>query len=165
MCMHVCPGSRLPVQSHTALEACLLRATLCARGEAVAALLASSRKAARLHTASDHRPFTTQEQLYPTQPNGAPTPPALLGADALCGVLTALRERWGVPLLACTFKRPLDGSEAQVAAAPTSVAANTVNAGGNRRFSAVAHGLVGCAAGCECTAGSSVEHHPVQARG
>ena len=118
-----------------------------------------------IHTASDHRPFTTQEQLYPTLPDGAPTPPALLGADALCGVLTALRERWGVPLLACTFKRPLDGSEAQVAAAPTSVAANTINAGGNRRFSAVAHGVVGRVAGCECTAGSSVEHHPVQARG
>lgn len=96
--------------------------------------------------------MTTQEQLYPTQADGAPTPPAQLEVDALCGVLMALRARWGVPLLACTFKRPLDGSAAQGPAAPTRVAANTVNAGGNRRFSAVAHQVGNSAAGCACGA-------------
>ena len=106
-----------------------------------------------------------KEQLYPTQADGAPTPPAQLEVDALCGVLAALRDRLGVPLLACTFKRPLDDRAAQGPAAPTRVSANVLNAGGNRRFSAVAHQVGSREAGCACTAGLSVEHHPVQARG
>ena len=132
--------------------------------------------------------WTTQERLYPTQLDGAPTPPASLGVAQLCAVLAALRERWAVPLVACTFKRPLVTASAAARAAAADavpstggVAANSLNTGGNRRFSAVAHAgppaeqpagqpagrLPGGAAAavCVCTEGTSVEHHPVQALG
>ena len=99
----------------------------------------------------------TKAGLYPTE-GGAPTPPASLGPDALCEVLLALRRRWALPMVACTFKRPL--AAAAAAAAAEGQLTNTIKAGGNRRFSAVA-----AEAGCVCTADMGVEHHPVQALG
>ena len=111
-------------------------------------------------------------------PHGKPASPPSLSAEQLCEVLAALRRRWSVPMVCCTFKRPLRAEAANGADAHGGGGANggganggakrtnVLKAGGNRRFSAVAFaGKHGAAKSYACTAEMGVEHHPIQALG
>ena len=68
-----------------------------------------------------------------------PAAAASLSPDALSEMLQEVTSAFQVEMACCTFKRPLvpAGDAAAAAAAPART--NTLKAGGNRRFSAVAY--------------------------
>ncbi len=76
-----------------------------------------------------------------------------LSAVSAAALLSTLRARWGVPLLACTFKRSLAGAGAE------GCAANVIKKGGNARWSTLVS-----ATAVASTADIPVRHRPVQAR-
>ena len=101
-------------------------------------------------------PPGTSAGLWPMR-QGAPVAPSSLSSAELCGVLSGVRQRWALPMVACTFKGPLAaGAEA---AAVGQKRTNTLKAGGNRRYSAVAFSPQASHA---TTAEMAVEHHPIQ---
>lgn len=102
--------------------------------------------------------------VWPTDAGGLPASPPSLSAEQLCGVLAALRQRWSVPMVCCTFKRPLK-ADANGDASGGAKRTNVLKAGGNRRFSAVAFAANGGGKNYACTAEMGVEHHPIQALG
>ena len=82
-----------------------------------------------------------------------PATTAHLSAVNAAALLSTLRARWGVPLLACTFKRSLAGAGSE------GCAANVIKKGGNARWSTLVS-----ASAVASTADIPVRHRPVQAR-